>query len=377
MENEMETSEDPPAETPELAPVHVLPNPDAPDTTTVQAPESPGEPTLGFAELDSAAGADAVSLEHIVEVRRMSLPAWNPDPSSRAGYVSRLPKLWTAFRNQHGPVIDAYFAKSIPAAAVLSEHHGLHIRHPDPLPPQLEEGLWSAVALGRQALLTLKKPTDCLPVWMSVHSIVVRLLSALDAQAVLPAGDPQAGDRLGGIVRGCRNEIAKARSLLDQIALREARKEYLAGMALGILVLLPFASGLGSLVGKARMPELDVRLLLGILMAGGIGALVSVMARMTSGNLTLDIHAGRTLTVLSGTFRPLLGALFGLGLFVLIEGGLLPLKGGSQTPPLYFYTALSLVAGFSERWAQDMLSAGVQRVASAGPGGPETPPRAS
>ena len=53
-------------------------------------------------------------------------------------------------------------------------------------------------------------------------------------------------------------------------------------------------------------------------------------------------------------FRPLVGATFGVALYVLVIGGLLPLASNSQTAA-HFFGGLSFLAGFSERWAQDTI----------------------
>jgi hypothetical protein len=88
--------------------------------------------------------------------------------------------------------------------------------------------------------------------------------------------------------------------------------------------------------------------------AGALGALVSVLHRMTSGDLKLDFHAGKRMLTLFGAVRPVIGAVFGMALFVLLRGGLLPAIG-TPAVPLAFYAAIGFLAGFNERFAQDML----------------------
>jgi hypothetical protein len=98
------------------------------------------------------------------------------------------------------------------------------------------------------------------------------------------------------------------------------------------------------------------------LIAGGIGAVVSVMMRLTRGTLSLDGEAGTLITVLLGAFRPLTGGVFGLLTYVLLRGGLLTL---TTDPPKglagsFYYTGLAFAAGFTERLAQivpDVLDA--------------------
>jgi hypothetical protein len=60
------------------------------------------------------------------------------------------------------------------------------------------------------------------------------------------------------------------------------------------------------------------------LLAGGLGALVSVLQRMTSGRLQLGFHAGANILLIFGALRPLIGAILGMAVFVFLAGGLLP-----------------------------------------------------
>jgi hypothetical protein len=90
---------------------------------------------------------------------------------------------------------------------------------------------------------------------------------------------------------------------------------------------------------------------------GALGAVVSVMLRVANKPLTINYSAGRGLIRLAGVFRPVVGAIFGLVFFVLINAGLLqvlaaPHKMGSRA---FFVAAICFAAGFSERRAQDVI----------------------
>jgi hypothetical protein len=118
----------------------------------------------------------------------------------------------------------------------------------------------------------------------------------------------------------------------------------------------------------------DLQLLIDSIVVGGLGAIVSVMQRMTAGNLTLQYHAGRFALMRVGVFRPLIGAIFATVVFLILRAGLVTIPA---TPPpderarlLYFYAALAFFAGFSERWAQDMFDAGGARLAHNSGAGP-------
>jgi hypothetical protein len=72
--------------------------------------------------------------------------------------------------------------------------------------------------------------------------------------------------------------------------------------------------------------------------------------------LNLNFELGRKWLALVGAVRPLIGAVFGLVLFGLIEGSFLPISLSGDALTRFFTIAiLSFAAGFNERWAQDVL----------------------
>ena len=84
---------------------------------------------------------------------------------------------------------------------------------------------------------------------------------------------------------------------------------------------------------------------------------MSVMTRMTRDQLSLNYESGKATIRLLGVIRPLLGALFGAALYLLLAGDLLKLGAPTQpTKLIYFYTGIAFIAGFSERWAQDVVT---------------------
>jgi hypothetical protein len=92
-------------------------------------------------------------------------------------------------------------------------------------------------------------------------------------------------------------------------------------------------------------------------MAGGVGAIVSVMNRMTSGSLILVAESGKAIIRLLGAIRPLLGGVLGLALYVLLSAGLVSFAATPEDGKEVLLAAgLGFLAGFSERFAQDMIA---------------------
>ena len=120
-------------------------------------------------------------------------------------------------------------------------------------------------------------------------------------------------------------------------------------------------SALGPLVGMGPGP------VAGVILAGAAGASVSVLSRMTTGKLMLAFDSGASMLRLLGAVRPFVGAAFACALFAVIASGLLPVTLPAESPARdYFFAAVAFLAGFSERWAQDMLGLGRKSLSAQG-----------
>ena len=120
---------------------------------------------------------------------------------------------------------------------------------------------------------------------------------------------------------------------IDEYAKKAARRAslglYLTGLplgaALGIWMVVSVAESktvLPVLVSPDDKPIIAVSLA-----CGAIGAVISVMARINSSKgIEVESDRGRIITFLAGGFRPIIGAVFGAFLYVLIFAGLLPFK---------------------------------------------------
>jgi hypothetical protein len=133
---------------------------------------------------------------------------------------------------------------------------------------------------------------------------------------------------------------------------RSAQQSYIFGMLPGLVIVGLIAAPL------AIFTKIDVIAQIAGC-AGSLGAVLSVLTRITraqtANSLNIDFQVGRVLIFLAGMFRPVVGALLATGLYVLINGGLIPLKIPAQSRGEFFFAAIAFLAGFSERLAQDAL----------------------
>jgi hypothetical protein len=141
-------------------------------------------------------------------------------------------------------------------------------------------------------------------------------------------------------------------------ARRTALGLYLAGLPIGALLggVLVLLAG-ESLTIDNYIPN---NLLPICLASGAIGAVISVMARVSRGEaLDVDSDKGNVVTLLAGSFRAIIGAV----LCVLIRGGILPLDvPDPEETSCLFFAGLAFLAGFTERWAQDTIVSSAPKV---------------
>jgi hypothetical protein len=88
--------------------------------------------------------------------------------------------------------------------------------------------------------------------------------------------------------------------------------------------------------------------------AGAIGAFVSVLQRMASPKSKFAVHydLGKRTLYMLGSYRPVLGAVFGVFTYFVLASEILGTSKPAGTNPVYYYGALAFVAGFSERFTQ-------------------------
>ena len=286
-----------------------------------------------------------------------------------------------AFETQH-EVLERYYGSWIEVAVAL-------VRDPaDPgreklelvcgagvdLDEHVEELLFRAYTLYRQVDLTFEAGRDRSLCLHMVYGVIAGLLKELDRNAAREHDASVHRAHVAYLDTACQ----RAEGYFRRAAQRRAQLRYLGGMAGGLVAI----AGVGVLLalGLAQLPELHEQsaMFLVSLIAGGAGALLSVLYGMTSGNLRLhtlfaSAESGLGPLVAAGALRPLLGALSGMVVYVLLQSGLLPLEVPTGAEGTHFYIALALVAGFSERWARGVLAGTEERIRGGGGAQPEAP----
>jgi hypothetical protein len=189
-----------------------------------------------------------------------------------------------------------------------------------------------------------------------------------------PPGPP--GTPTDKTVSHARDVLVQLEKYYDRAGNRAARIVYFWGMVTGVIVALALAAFFALLVHlsflEVDVDRTSVRSFFICYAAGALGAVVSVLMRMKKDDgFTLDYEVGRSQSFRLGSFRPFLGAVFGLLIYFALESGLLQLAVPDDNAAtdatdvsLYFLALIAFVAGFSERLAHVVLGKAEQTVAA-------------
>lgn len=179
-------------------------------------------------------------------------------------------------------------------------------------------------------------------------------------------------------VRGQRAELSRIEDYYQRAGEKRARLHYVKGMLLGGVPTVAVLAGLLALVllpfGAPGLKTDGMRAFYVALAAGGVGAVISVLMRMSKGeSFTIDHELGSRGVFRLGVYRPMIGAVSGVALYFLVQTPLLSIDRSART--FQYYAIVAFLAGFSERWTQVTLSGAMRTVGGEGPQEPaDTPP---
>jgi hypothetical protein len=275
-----------------------------------------------------------------------------PDPAAEAAYDAVL----NDFEVRSGRIVRAYWCSEVESAVALTERRRLGgLRSPvfgfhresdwaTKSAPDVATELHRCdeLAVRANAVLTGVRQRICLEL---VVACAAHLLSLVDT----PAG---VGDeaKTAAAVELERAEIKKVREYYCEAANGQAQLVYFGGMATVMLVVAAIGSLWLSISWAAPIAAL---------IAGAIGAVVSVIQRINSGSFEVDYDVGGPYAFFLGGLRPLIGGAFAVAISFAFDGGLLHLPVAANEATNDRRLALLVIgflAGFSERFAQDTLT---------------------
>jgi hypothetical protein len=282
--------------------------------------------------------------------------------------------MFERFERGSGRIVSWYMATEVFAAAALTDKDGISVTLGRQLPPgsaELVDLIRRCQQVAYSAWHRLNR-FDRRQCQTMVFQVIEEALRRLDTDGVV-----RSDDCMGPL----KDRLDQAEEFMLRCATRRAQAKYLKGMLLGTVAFgAVIAAATIALVAMGELTRLGGQLLL-VATAGMVGAVVSVLWRMTSGSFrmnlpTLDHDMKGTDLRLMAALRPLIGLVFALGAIVLVMGELIPLDQQDGTSQTALFAGIGFLAGFSERLAQDMFARSGQGLAGAPGDSPSAGPSA-
>lgn len=270
---------------------------------------------------------------------------------------AELVTLMRRFEAVYGPMEMVHFGERARVGVALtlrrtlasrvgfSRSANLHIVTDCDLPPSLVRLLGRArqLADGARELLLGRPRRTCLE---RIYDVTVQILCQSELQ---PPGTGPSDEAVSA--------IAAEFDEIDRYYQPHARVKLLLNYLLGMIS----GAGLMALFGyllQAWTETLGDRpALYTAFVAGGVGAVVSAMVRISTKGFELPQEMGRLRTSFAGAFRPVIGCIFAVLVFAFLASGLstsLGLPTDTQQR-IYFVLVIGFLSGFSERFAKDIL----------------------
>jgi hypothetical protein len=174
---------------------------------------------------------------------------------------------------------------------------------------------------------------------------------------------------LAAVVESQKRELIQIEKYYTRAAEKAARIVYFWGMMIGVVVsalLLTLLAGGLWITDRFEEPyTLEVQTFLVSYIAGGVGAVVSVLMRMSSNSFRVDFEVGRRTVKQLGSFRPFIGVVFGIALYFLVRSGVLRIDlPEAESTAFFFFGILAFLAGFNERWTNVLFGQAERTVAA-------------
>jgi len=139
-------------------------------------------------------------------------------------------------------------------------------------------------------------------------------------------------------------------------------------LLLGLLAVTALAPVLAYVLSYVSVPDVDPTLFVGCLVAGSLGAVMSVLIRLGGDTLDVDHQFGRDYLTSLAALRPLIGAVFAVLLYFAFKGNLVQqVDVSGHGGQFAFFVTSAFAVGFSERFAKQIV-----RTAEGGTPGPAT-----
>jgi hypothetical protein len=301
---------------------------------------------------------------------------------------------WAQFETKYGQIKNAYWSVRDASAVAFSvkkrrrtvrvwghEHHPRFHRVTDWATrdePDVARALDDCESLAVRVEEILRGPSELIAL-RRINAVASQLLGYVDRQWGREGPPPAAGLQGPDWVRQAeckefvqeqKQELGEVASFYQRTGTGQGKILFFWGMVQGLLVLaLVTALVVGTTWpidsldgGPAHWGELQLFII--SVMAGALGAFLSVLQRMAStdeSKFTLDFEVGRANVRWLGIYRPFVGGVFGVATFLLLASGILQTQTPGVDRDYAYYGILAFFSGFFERFTKvptDMPSVG-------------------
>lgn len=298
----------------------------------------------------------------------------------RAAYEERL----RAFEERAGTLEDVYWSiRDASAVGLTSLRWKKPRRSEEHLPrfhrvtnwatcdePDVSNALDECETLAVKAEEILRGPSEKIAL-RRIYAVAAHLLGCIDRSSLVPRKPEEEAARrkvVAAVVERQREELRQIELFYARAGASQARVVYFWGMARGFALLFPVTAAAVALIwevwgldGSAASWQ-NLQLLIVSVMAGTLGGLLSVLARMaaTPAKFTLDYEVGRNHVRHLGFYRPFVGAIFGLATFLILGSDLVETRTVGAN--VGTYGALAFLSGFFERFMKVTPTGSVAQV---------------
>jgi hypothetical protein len=286
------------------------------------------------------------------------------------------------FETEEGRILHSYWSTQRESAVALTL--------------RTETGLWprlKALFIGRDDVIRLHRATD----WLAREERIADLLQHCDILAIKVSevlkGPTEriamqwiygvqsyllgfiersrgraSSAEIKNVIKTQRDEIILIENYYARAGENAARLVYFWGMMIGVAVSALLGAALAATFfwrGWFDDSPLGARTFFICYVAGGLGAVISVLMRMSSNRFKLDYEVGRPALRRLGSFRPFIGAVFGVALYCIVQSDILKIQlPDDSTKAFFFLSTLAFLAGFNERWTKVVLGTAEKTVAA-------------
>ena len=262
-------------------------------------------------------------------------------------------KALRSFEQEHGHIVRSYWCSQLESGIALTERrrrlgkntYTLH-RETDwatKSSPRIAVELHRCdeLAIRARTVLSGVRQRICLEL---VAAAAAHLLSLVDETTA-----PEDAEQIDRALKDESEALDRAERYYHQAANGQAEIVYFAGMAT-VAVAVSFSALL--------FLHFEWKVAVAALVAGAVGAVVSVIQRINEGSFRVHYDVGRPYAFFLGGLRPLIGAAFAIAIAFTFASGLihLPLDSTNEEDKRMALVVISFLAGFSERWATDTLT---------------------